>query len=172
MDSRKCKSGLHGTGSLTGIGEMLNIPTNSLFEPNQFGYSKYDFTSFKDKQSQLNVSGLVSGLPKINTGIFDSVSPNLLNQIYDAKALTPNIINNYISKVDDVLGGEYKVPANHEKVDYKTIVDEVLEKANGDNTEVEDIPDQATSAPDSDSLPEESTMDHFGIVGEIFDKYA
>ena len=87
---------------------MISFPINSFNETGGSGLSSFDFTSVRNRQKQQSVSGLLSGLPRLSAGIFDSVSPNLLSRIYDSRALTTKVINRYLDKVDEVLGTEEK----------------------------------------------------------------
>ena len=155
---------------------MYITALNPAPEKSSFGFSKLDFTNFRNKQQQNKISGLLTGLPKLNQGVFGPLSPSFLYQIYDAKAVTPNIINNYLTKVDQILSTDAPSPEeNSEKKEYRTLVDEILEKAQGKNEEEKEGDEEGDSpTPTSDDESDEnpSGFEHYGIVGEIFNKYA
>ena len=152
---------------------MLSMETlTPLGQKNLYGYSAFDMLNFQNRQKQTTVTGLLSGMQASSSSIFSPVAPDLMYQIYDAKALTPAIMQNYLKKVDDTFAPPVQetIPQNN---DYATIVDELLEEGKTTGETSEQQPDLETAAsPALEDQAKPATSDHFGIVGEVFDKYA
>ncbi len=145
-------------------------------------YSELEFTQLRNQTNESSLTSMISSLQP-STNLFSSVSSNLLYDIYDNKALTPQLINNYLNKAQAVLD-ETTVDlagSSGPKQKYMTIVDEILENVSKDEAfELESGEEAASTSGDSvnpqtepaASTSEPSNFDHYGIVGEIFDKYA
>lgn len=117
----------------------------------------------KNRQNQTNIASLYAALPTFNTTLSSPFSTSFLNQVYDAKALTPHIINNYLSKVDD--------STQAVKSDSPSNVnggESILDKLLAENKSKE----PATADPENMEVQSDPSRSHFGIVGEIFEKYA
>ena len=69
------------------------------------GMSSSQYTQIQNKQNQFQVLGLLSGIPTFNKAFSSPFSSSFFNQVYDAKAMTPQVINNYMKQVDEVTGG-------------------------------------------------------------------
>ena len=152
----------------------MYLEINPAAERNLYGFSKLDFIQLQNNQQQYRVNSLMSGLPKMNKGVFDAVSPNLLYQIYDSKAITPKVIDNYLKKVEDTFSvPEPEEQSKPEEGAYKTIVDEILEEnEKSQQNESDEDPEPAPQVEEDPEAQENPDSGHFGIVGEIFDKYA
>jgi len=145
---------------------MTDFSLNSLYGSSTSSATGLDYVNMKNQLYSNRISGLMGGLGNSNS-VF---SPAFLLQISDAKLVTPQIINNYLNKAEEAYGPEEE--PEKERVRYKTIVDEIIEKANA--------PEEETPVDVSAELPPEGTevasepssYEHYGIVGEIFDKYA
>jgi len=128
------------------------------------------FTQIKNKQNQNQVLGLLSGLPSINQGNSGPFSSGFFNQVYDAKLMTPKVIDNYLRQVDEVMGGTNNNIPISTTADYQSFVDKMLTEKNGTNNEnTNSDPENIESEGAEDNSSE---YEFFGIVGEIFDKYA
>jgi len=150
---------------------QIVTPLGTLLESKYKGYSNLDFTSLKNKQNKNMVGGLISGLPKTKPDVFSNISTNFMFQVYDAKILSPNIINNYLKKAKTTLSSQTEYPIAKLKIaPNKTIVDEIMEKYRNEEKNTE-LSSSISDHEESQNSPT-TKKGHFGIVGEIFDKYA
>ncbi|MBF0430855.1 MAG: hypothetical protein HQK83_06220 [Fibrobacteria bacterium] len=138
-----------------------------------------DFVALKNNQLQSRATSIFSGLASFSGNLGSPLSTNLLQQVYDAKALTAKTLTNYLDKANSY-NSYWSSPdppsTVSEKDDIRTIVDEIIEKYNTDaieNTDSEVIAAEPESDSETDTEANtDNTLSHFGIVGEIFDKYA
>ncbi|MFC1585629.1 hypothetical protein ACFL5V_08795 [Fibrobacterota bacterium] len=145
---------------------------------NLYGFSGLDVSGLKNNLFQNSTTSLIAGIPNPGNGMFDPISPNLMYKIYDSKALTPQIINNYLNKVDETYNKTESFSESvPEREKYRTIVDEILEKYNTPE-ESEDMKNTSGEETVSETFEQgdvpgndDSEFSHYGIVGEIFDKY-
>jgi len=152
---------------------MISQYVGSNFSTGLIGMSPTQYAQIKNKQNQYHVLGLVSGIPNLYGGFRSPFSSDFLNQVYDAKALTPRIINNYLKKVDEVIGVTSESGSPSLTTNYQSFVDKMLIEKNPDSEEVaSDTSNTETGIEESESESPSSDFNFYGIVGEIFDKYS
>ncbi len=101
---------------------MSSIGPSSFGDPNQLRYS-----ALANKQYSQQMGGLLAGLPQPK--ISGPLSADFLNQVYDSKALTPQVLSNYLNKANDVFAedsGQLENMGSKQRAEYESFVDKML----------------------------------------------
>ncbi len=116
------------------------------------------------QQKQSTVSSLIGGISNRYGG---PLSPSFLYQVIDAKAVTPKVVNSYLEKAEQVLADTEGSgsPGRTDKKATRDLITEFRKQSNSGKS--------STQADNTSQTPEPTPpAPHYGIVGEIIDKYA
>ncbi len=77
-----------------------------------------------------NTSRLLGGLPSFSKGSFAALSADFLYKVYDAKAVTTQVVRSYQQKIKESQNSEPEKKPRELK--FKSLVDELIEKSQKD----------------------------------------